>query len=245
MYVAGAGTGMVYLVTIVRVQEEFQKNGALASGIISVGGGTGVILLSVIRGGVTARHGWRKSVLIELSFVALGTVAAFFLQQSSNGNNHTSMPIVKVHHKKEYGTSTDEGLEKLINTESSRRRSLYKDPLFYLSLVIAFVITNGILTPTYFLSNHIILDMGLSSDYVTLAMSVSGIAGIVSRLLSGAVGTIGFKSRYSFFFVVNLTSAIMTSLVYLYTSYTEIIIYSIVIGFLGGRQHFVFIFVLS
>ena len=76
------------MVSTVLIQEAFDKNRALASGLSAAGGGVGMILISAIRSATFTAYGWHKGLLVELAFVAICLSAVILVK--IQGHNYVA-----------------------------------------------------------------------------------------------------------------------------------------------------------
>ena len=245
----------------VRIQEVFGDNRALANGIASSGGGVGVILLSIIRESAFNKYGWREGLLLELVFIPLCLLCIGMLytyeRTAQDDDTIALINVDKVPHPS-YGIQfnsihnerntearsmkTDQDIHDDIqsnDTQVSRRSESYKkflsDPILYLTLAVALLITNGLFAPSTYLPLRSEHDLGMNSKKSADQVFWMGVVSIPARIISGYVGTHGLEARFLFFVLVNLVSGVMTSLVFLYTTYTLLMVYAVVIGLLSGQ----------
>ena len=238
----GTGTGIQYLASTIRIQESFEKNRALATGIAASGGGIGMIVISAMRAGAINTVGWQKGLLFELVFVGISIPVVSFLRDKQPDSRHISTDGCT-----DYGTSRElDNLQEDISTVSEAHQkkcsALRSDnlaflthPLFYFSLIIIILLANEAYTTSYYLPSLARLDNGLTSDQASWLILISGVAGIPGRIVVGYIGSHSLLTRALLYFIVNLITAITTCLVQYLTSFPLLVLYAILLGIMGGE----------
>ena len=233
---SGAGTGIAYLISTVRIQEEFvDSKRIVASGISSTGAGVGIVIMSSIRGFVSSKYGWRQSLLVELTFVSVCAVTACFIHPRDRQQENIN--AFREHENNiQYGSLDDPSEPQGDSTINDKY--LYKNPLFYFSLAIAFLATNGTLSTSNYLPDHMRNDLNFTADGASVIMMTTGVSSIVARLLCGVIGSYSLLTRFLIFFSVNLISSIMTCVLVFFTLFDEMVIYAISNGTFSGEWDF-------
>ena len=126
-----------------------------------------------------------------------------------------------------------ESFQTSLGSESLKK--IFGDPMLYLTLVVAFLITNGMFAPSAYLPQRSEIDLGLNSSQSAQQVLCLGVINIPARIVSGYVGAHSLEARFLFFVLVNLLSGVMTTLMFLYTTYAQLMVYAAVIGLVSGQ----------
>ena len=175
------GTAPIYIASMSTVSRWFIKRRGLALGIVSSGGGIGMIIMAPISAYLISGYGWHTSYLF-LSLIAFFTLipCALLLKRPSSGV--ASLPDVEEQHYNEPG-----GFSLL---QAAKTRS------FWLLLAILFLFSSC----SYVVLTHIVphaIDLGITPIEAASMISFIGIGSVLGRLVMGRLSdSIGGKQAF-------------------------------------------------
>ena len=172
------GTAPIYVTSMSMVSRRFVKRRGLALGIVSSGGGMGMILMAPISASLISGYGWHTACLL-LSLIAFFTMIPCALLLGRLSGEVAALPDVEEQHYNEPG-----GFSLL---EAAKTRS------FWLLFLILFLLSFCV----YAVITHIVphaIDLGVNPIQAASMISFIGIGSVLGRLVMGRVSdSIGGK----------------------------------------------------
>ncbi|VDN01022.1 unnamed protein product [Thelazia callipaeda] len=228
--IGGTGFGLVYLPSILIVNQYFQKRRAFAVGIAVCGSGIGTILFSQIIPFLLkfSNNNWRY-LIIYVAFITLisGVSGLCYRKVSSVTSEYekaerTSLIILetKSYPETEGKKETLEFVASMIDT------CLLSDMRFILIAVTAFLTVCCLFVPFIFLGKQA-NTVGANQSQQSYLISVMGLVNVFGRILSGLLSDLPTVDTLFLHNVSIITAGIATCLVPLLTKYWMYVMYTI------------------
>ena len=109
--------------------------------------------------------------------------------------------------------------------------------MLYLVIIYSFLVANGYYGPLYYLPQVAVQDVGLSTHQSDMLILMAGIVNVPFRIILGACGQYGSPVRFLLYFWISLLGAATTCLMFLYHTYTFLVVTALVSGFVTGTTN--------
>lgn len=91
-YILGLGSGCLIITAPVIIVNQFEKDCTVAMGIVSAGGGLGIVVFQQLQNYFKGAYGWRGSLLIMGAIslhTFLGALVIRYFRKTDNGSKHS------------------------------------------------------------------------------------------------------------------------------------------------------------
>ena len=115
-----------------------------------------------------------------------------------------------------------------------RYKTIFRQKILYVCILFGFSIGNCIATTANFIPGFITKDLDYNDDDASTLLLIVGLANIISRLGSGAIGNYGVKTRYISVLIVLTLGGFMTLLLPFWTPYAMLVTHAAMTGIASG-----------
>lgn len=215
----GLGTSCVFSSSLVIISKYFKKRRSMATGIVMLGQGGGVLILGPLLQTMIDAYGWKTTYLIMA-----GVVPVLCLTGATYSPN----------------VQSDETLEEAHGSVAEEKRkgcyidvSVWKEPKFVAVCVSASIMMFGHYVPQIHLVRYC-EDIGITADAASRLFIYYGVASCVGRLVSGPLCDFEKVNTFYVYQVSELVVGTGILLITMATSYLHMAIFIVIYGLCDG-----------
>lgn len=224
----GIGNGMMYVTSMVAVQHYFDKKRAMATGLAVSGSGVGTLVFGILTQKLLDTLGWRYTLVVEAGIILLGVVCGALFKPLPDEEKVETVPDGDVMGLYERQQATACCKCDFIDL------TLFKKPIFIMFCISVICFCFGYHVPFTYTPERASKVFGVEPSQASLLVSIMGLSNVASRLVFGWIGDRSEGIRFYMAGMVLTLGGLTSILIFLFTTYPLMILYSILFGAFTG-----------
>jgi len=227
----GVGSSCTFSAGLVVISQFFKKRQSLATGILTVGRGGGVLVMGPTLEALVRATGWQTTyrIMAGVAFVLCSLAITF----DPNVEKDEEITKSKETDEEEEARRQEKDATIVTKMKTLFDFSVWKEPRVIAFILGACVVKFGHLVPQIHLIRYS-QEMGISSEKGSKLFIYYGLCSTIGRLLGGIVCNHRRVNPFFVFQAAEFVAGLSTILVTLATSYAPLVIYIIIYGLADG-----------